>query len=101
EIAENADDHFAVAGLQGVAHEAAPMRPPGVLDFLAEVARHEVGDGILETLSLLVGVGEVVGVGADAKSSLAVGRWPLAEASDDQSHEQRQRAACSSANGQR
>src|SRR5438067_1385056 len=52
EIAGNADDHVAVAGLQGVAHEAAPLRPPRVLDFLAEVARHKIRDGVLETLSL-------------------------------------------------
>ena len=95
EVARDAHDHVAVAGLERIAHEAAALRPPRVRDSLAEIFGHEVGDGVFEALLLLVGVGKVVRIGADAEGSLAVGCWLLAVARD---HEQRKDR--SSANSQ-
>ena len=61
----HARDQVAEAGLQRIADEATPLRPPGVGDGRTELAGEQRHDPVLEAFAPLVGEGEVVGIGAD------------------------------------
>jgi hypothetical protein len=60
------DGDVAVPPVQGAAEVAAAHRPPGILELGVPGPRQQLGDLVLVALALLVGGGEVVGVGADA-----------------------------------
>src|SRR5689334_666641 len=64
------DSHHdvALAGLERIADEAAPLRPPSVGYALAKLARDELGEPVFEALALAIGEGEIVRISADTKS---------------------------------
>src|SRR5881296_712594 len=63
----HADYDVALIGPQRVANEATPVRPPRVGRCRAEIFREERRDLVLEAFELVIGVGEIVRVGADAE----------------------------------
>jgi hypothetical protein len=65
EAAGHPHHHVAQAGFQSIAEETAALRPPGVLDGGAEIAREQRGDLVLESLQAAVREGQIVGIGAD------------------------------------
>src|SRR5690606_24361789 len=62
--------------VQRVADEAAPLRPPRVLDVRAELRRDQLRERVLEALLRLVRERQVVRVGADAERPLRGVRLP-------------------------
>jgi hypothetical protein len=61
----DARHHVAPPGVQGVADEAAALRPPCVLHRRAELGRDQPHDPVLEALLAAVRERQVVGIGAD------------------------------------
>ena len=61
----HADDHVAAQGIQRVAHEADHLRIVGVAGRLAEFAREQLGQLVLEPFARFVGERQVARVGAD------------------------------------
>jgi hypothetical protein len=61
----DAHDDLGVAVADRVAQVAAALGPPGVGDGLVEFVGDQLGELVFEPFELLVGEGEVVGVGGD------------------------------------
>ena len=62
-----AHHHIAALGKQGLADEAGGLREPSVLDGHLELRSHDLGNLVLEALTLVVREWHVGRVGADAQ----------------------------------
>src|ERR1044071_4978194 len=62
-----AHDEVASACLQRIAKETSSLRPPGVLDALAEILGQQVRDLVFETLTAFIGKRKIVWIGTDAQ----------------------------------
>src|SRR4051812_33060930 len=70
EAGRNADDDVAEPLADGAADEAAPLRPPSVLESRTELAGGQFGYFVLEALAALVRERQVIGVGAHPELAL-------------------------------
>ena len=64
------DDDVATLGVERIAHEAAALRQPVVLEWTSQLARHERRDPVLEAVTMCVRERHVVRIGADAQRRL-------------------------------
>ena len=62
-----AGDQIAVISLQGVADEAAPLRPPYVGDVRVKLLGNQRGDLVLKAFEVLVREGQIIRIGAYAQ----------------------------------
>src|ERR1051326_425438 len=88
-IGGNAEDAVADACLQRVAHEAAPLREPEVVDVSMKITPDERRNLVFEALLLLVRIREIVRVSANTQDAalssrlLALGRVGARAAKED------------------